>query len=100
MLLRKLSLTTTGLLGFSLQSLCLTLCVVSVWAPGSPFSLVSVDSVIALDPATNITLIIHDQNVTHLQPAGHDEAWTEFIMKLSNNRCTPLICRLCPQLIN
>ena len=67
-LLRKLSLTTTGLLGFSLQTLCLTLCLVSVWAPGSPFSLTAWDSV-----TLNTSLTIHDDNISHLQPAGHDE---------------------------
>ena len=69
MLLRRLTLTTTGLLGFSLQTLCLTLCVFSVWAPGSPFSLASWDSSIS----SNISLVIHDDNISHLQPAGHDE---------------------------
>ena len=39
LLFRRLGLTSTGLLGFSLQSSCLVLCVASVWAPGSPFSL-------------------------------------------------------------
>ena len=73
MLLRKLTLTTTGLLGFSLQTLCLTLCVISVWAPGSPFSLFTSDSVTVLEPGTNISLIIHDDNISHLQAAGHDE---------------------------
>ena len=39
LLFRRLGLTSTGLLGFTLQSSCLVLCVASVWAPGSPFSL-------------------------------------------------------------
>ena len=69
LLLRRLTLTTTGLLGFSLQTLCLTFCVLSVWAPGSPFSLASWDYSIS----SNISLVIHDDNISQLQPSRHDE---------------------------
>ena len=41
LLLARLGLPNTGLLGFILQSSFLALCVASVWAPGSPFSLTS-----------------------------------------------------------
>ena len=44
-----------------LRALCL--------APGSPFSLASWDYSIS----SNISLVIHDDNISHLQPAGHDE---------------------------
>ena len=39
LLLARLGLNNTGLLGFTLEAACITLCLASVWAPGSPFSL-------------------------------------------------------------
>ncbi|CAG5116589.1 unnamed protein product [Candidula unifasciata] len=36
---RRLGLTRTGIFGFSLEIMCLILCVVSVWMPGSRFNL-------------------------------------------------------------
>ena len=36
---RRVGLVRTGLLALSAQVVCLSLCVVSVWMPGSPFDL-------------------------------------------------------------
>ena len=51
----KIGLTSSGLLGFTIQSCCLAFSVASVWAPGSPFSLSSPDS------------------WTHLETSNHDQ---------------------------
>ena len=53
----KIGLTSTGLLGFSLQSCCLAFSVASVWAPGSPFSLSSPDSWSHLETSNHDQLI-------------------------------------------
>ncbi len=41
---------SSGLYGFSLEVACLTLCVASVWAPGTPFDLASVSVSSIADP--------------------------------------------------
>ena len=61
LLARRVGLTSAGLLGFTLQSCFLALCVASVWAPGSPFSLTSPDSQEHLESSN------HDQII----PAHH-----------------------------
>ena len=70
---RKVGLTSAGLLGFSLQSCLLAVCVASVWAPGSPFSLTGPDSEAHLE-STN-----HDQIIpTHQHappPVSPTDTW-------------------------
>jgi len=61
----KIGLTSTGLLGFAVQSCCLAFSVASVWAPGSPFSLSAPDS------PTHLETSNHDQ----LVPRYHNTAW-------------------------
>ena len=48
------TISIEGLYGFGLQSACLTLCVVSIWAPGSPFN---VGSSVSFVPATDDSLV-------------------------------------------
>ncbi|XP_046645830.1 solute carrier family 40 member 1-like [Daphnia pulicaria] len=49
-LVRCMGVERTGLYGFSLEVACLTLCVASVWAPGTPFDLASVSVSSIADP--------------------------------------------------
>ena len=67
----KIGLTSTGLLGFGVQSCCLAFSVASVWAPGSPFSLSAPDSPSHLE-TTN-----HDQLVPgqHQYDHQYNTAW-------------------------
>ena len=70
-LVRKIGINKAGLSGFSFQSLCLTLCVISAWAPGSPFMLAPATSVIGNQ--TSRLARPDGDNSTHLQSLTHDQ---------------------------
>ncbi|MEW8544521.1 MAG: hypothetical protein AB2693_13405 [Candidatus Thiodiazotropha sp.] len=52
---RKVGLERTGLFGFFLEILFLSLCVASVWAPGSPFDLLYAQKRKQVGPLSNQT---------------------------------------------
>jgi len=73
---KKLTLTNTGLLGLFLQTSCITLCVVAIWCPGSPFM---------WSPYNNNSLNINqDANITHLQASGHDQIVLNVTLQAQN----------------
>ena len=64
LLLGRWGINNTGMLGFTSLSLCLTLCVVSAWVPGSPFVLYSNNgSEISRSAGENSTNITHNQDI-------------------------------------
>ena len=90
-LLRKFGINKTGLTGFSFQSLCLTLCVISVWAPGSPFILAPETSTIE-NGTSRLALASPDgDNSSHLQSLTHDQILPsdddQDMVTVDNNGC-------------
>lgn len=75
----------TGLFGLSFQTAFLTLCVASVWAPGSPFDLHFADKNVLLLSVSNSTdppsyLNTSDQVATNLTSFGAgDKTWEDYI---------------------
>ena len=47
LLRQRIGLEKTGMVAFAFLSICLSLCVISIWSPGSPFDLSSVSSTIS-----------------------------------------------------
>lgn len=59
----------TGMCGFGLEVLCLTLCVASVWAPGSPFDAGAVFNSTIYDPFIDRNSTeIHADEVDYTHP--------------------------------
>ncbi len=77
-------LISIGLYGFALEAACLTLCVASVWAPGTPFDPVSVFTSGIRDPFTI-------QNATNTNSTGPyyegPESYTSVILLMSGIIC-------------
>ena len=82
LLLARLGLNKTGLLGFTLQASCLLLSVASVWAPGSPFSLSSTslegNSTFSPSPENSshipledISFLSLEENTTYISPPSN-----------------------------
>ena len=71
----KIGLTSTGLLGFSIQSCCLAFSVASVWAPGSPFSLSAPDSQSHLETSNHDQLVPGQHQYNHQYNHQYDTAW-------------------------
>ena len=70
----------TGLYGFGLEVACLTLCVASVWAPGSPFDPASVSIPAISDPFTVYNATSSNSTTSHDEGP---ESYTSVILLMS-----------------
>ena len=82
-LVRCIGVERTGIYGFALEIACLTLCVGSVWAPGSPFDLSSANATAPINnPFLNSNLTMGNLTSTH-HSVEPPESYTSIILLMS-----------------
>ena len=64
---RRIGLERTGLIAFNLELACLTLCVASIWAPGSVFEPTSLFQPHHTDYPQNCSLVQSVGNASHVE---------------------------------
>lgn len=82
LLVRCIGVERTGLYGFALEVACLTLCVGSVWAPGSPFDPSAVRTGINENPFLNSNVTAGNLTSTHFS-VEPPESYTSVILLMS-----------------